>query len=240
MNEYIAGYEYYDQERIRSLCNDPCVKGVLLGDLFCQKRMFENGIADLFLLMNDVLLSSKEVFYQLPLYVTSRNMDEVKAVLNLMERYDKDSYAIVQDFGTAEWIARDFSRIKLIWGQLGRVRELRYSDDFLHFLKKKSFTGMETFDRKLSGRLASLGLVPFFSNCKLEYQTLGRQCYLEYQTGLCNPAVCRKGSCSLKTEDEDFQMTIDGFVMGKKYRMTPEEDMTAAIREFSAQIICRY
>ena len=105
MREYFAGRETYDLGRIEELIEKSEVKGIILGDLFCQKRMFQNGIADLILLMDRVLASKKEAVYQAPLYVTGRNLEEVTAILRLMDGYKKESCVIVQDFGTARMAA---------------------------------------------------------------------------------------------------------------------------------------
>lgn len=239
MKEYIVGCESYDFEQINSLCDKSEIKGVILGDLFCQKRMFNNGIADLILLTQRVLLSKKKVIYQAPLYVTSRNLNEVKSILNLMDGYEKESYVIVQDFGTAELVNREYNNIQLIWGQLGRVRELRYSDDFLMFLRKKAFAGMETGDKEIVERMISFGLIPFFNNAVLKYRTLGRNCYLEYQTGRCEPALCHSGCYSLKAKNEEFEMTIDGYMLGKKYQMIPEKTFKMICNEYNVEPILR-
>ena len=66
--------------------------------------MFQNGIADLILLMDRVLASKKEAVYQAPLYVTGRNLEEVTAILRLMDGYKKESCVIVQDFGLPGWL----------------------------------------------------------------------------------------------------------------------------------------
>lgn len=239
MREYFAGRETYDLGRIEELIEKSEVKGIILGDLFCQKRMFQNGIADLILLMDRVLASKKEAVYQAPLYVTGRNLEEVTAILRLMDGYKKESCVIVQDFGTARMDAGSYKNIRLIWGQMGRVRERRYSDEFLQFLKERGFTGMETGDQELAGRLYSFGLVPFFDNALLQYQTLGRICYLEYETGRCEPELCRQGCYSLRAGGEEYEMTIDGYMLGKKYRMIPENILETVHKKYGAELIFR-
>ena len=151
----------------------------------------------------------------------------------------RDSCVIVQDFGTARMAAGSYKNIRLIWGQMGRVRERRYSDEFLQFLKERGFTGMETGDQELAGRLYSFGLVPFFDNALLQYQTLGRICYLEYETGRCEPELCRQGCYSLRAGGEEYEMTIDGYMLGKKYRMIPENILETVHKKYGAELIFR-
>lgn len=222
-NGYMVRCETYDEERIQGLCQSDEVRGIIVGDLFCQKRMFENGIVDLILLIKKIMLTDKELAYQAPLYVTSRNLDEVVSILRLISGHSRNTYAIVQDFGTAEVIRRDFPRIKLIWGQMGRVREHRFSDDFLNFLKLKNFYGMETCQPEFAKRLTRFQLVPFWGNARLTYETIGRNCYLTYQTGSCDSKACLGGNYALRMEDGSFSMTIDGYMLGKKLVYLKEE-----------------
>lgn len=213
---YMVRYETYDAERIDSLCQSDEVRGIIIGDLFCQKRMFENSVVDLILFIKRILLTEKELVYQVPLYVTSRNLNEVVSILKLISGHTQNTYAIVQDFGTAEVISRDFPKIRLIWGQMGRVREHRFSDDFLNFLQLKGFYGMETSNIELAKRLTEFNIVPFFGNAQITYETIGRNCYLQYQTGICDSKACLHGKYELEKADGSFSMTIDGYMMGKR------------------------
>lgn len=221
--KYMVCCETYNEKRVDSLCQSEEVKGIILGDLFCQKRMFENGIVDLILFMKMVMFTEKELLYQLPLYVTGRNLSEVISILKLISRHSQNIYAIVQDFGMAEVIGRDFPGIKLVWGEMGRTRENRFSDSFLNFLKIKGFYGMETSCIEFARRLAAFNIIPFYKNAKLTYQTVGRNCYFQYQTGNCDSEACRQGKYELETEDSSFSMTIDGYMLGKKNTYLNEE-----------------
>lgn len=215
-HRYMARFETYFEKRVDKLCYADEVRGIVLGDLFCQKRMFVNGFVDLILFIKKIMTTDKELVYQTPLYVTGRNIDEVTSVLKLLSTHNKPVYVIVQDFGVTEAIRRDFPMLKLIWGQMGRSRELRFSSDFLLFLKLKDFYGMETSNLELANRFAEFDLVPFFGNASLEYKTIGRNCYLQYQTGKCDRNACIDGVFELEADDSTLSMSIDGFMMGKK------------------------
>lgn len=238
MDKYFARYERYDRAGVDALCRRSDIRGIVLGDLFCHRRMFQNGIAEFVLLLSQVLASDKTVIYQAPLYVTGRNLDEVKSILALLHGSGKKTYVIVQDFGTAELVAREYGSIGLIWGQLGRVRERRYSGEFFTFLQHKRFVGMETGDVQLAQRMTAYGLTPFFTDAPLHYQTLGRICYLEYQVGHCDPAACHSGCYQLRAENETYGMTIDGYMMGKEYRPVPQADVETACETYGAELIC--
>ncbi len=221
--KYMARFETYFEKRIDKLCHMDEVRGIVLGDLFCQKRMFTNGFVDFILFIKKIMSSDKELVYQTPLYVTARNIDGVISVLKLLSDYKEPVYIIVQDFGMAEIIKRDFPMLKLVWGQMGRTRELRFSSDFLMFLKLKDFYGMETSDPKLANRFSEFDLIPFFGNASLEYQTVGRNCYLQYQTGKCDRNACIDGVYELEAEDNTCLMSIDGFMMGKNLNYIDKE-----------------
>lgn len=215
-DKYLIRYETYDKDRIKRLCEDTKIGGIVMGDLFCKKRMYPNGFVDEIFFVKQVLDSDKELIYQAPLYVTSRNIDEVISILNFIKESKKDCAVIVQDFGTAELIRREYSKLRLIWGQLGRVREKRFSDEFLQFLVEREFYGMETSDTGLAKRLIMKGLIPYIGNAVLQYQTVGRNCYLQYEADICDPKACLDGCYSLKGEDNSIEMTIDGFMLGKR------------------------
>ena len=232
-------YERYNWDRINASINDDEVKGIILGDLFCHERMFENGVADLILMIKKVLDSDKVLVYQAPLFVTSRNMSEVRPVLALMSGADKESIVIVQDFGTAEMAAKDFGNLKLVWGQLGRVRERRYSNHFFEFIKDRGFYGFETSDDGMLEKLKAFHLVPFITASFFTYKTLGRECYLKYQIGKCDPTLCRSGCYKLKARQVDYEMTIDGYLMGKSYHSLPDEKIRAIEKKEDIVIITK-
>lgn len=213
--KYMVRFETYSEKRIDKLCHTDKVRGIVLGDLFCQKRMFANGFVDLILFIKLVMSSDKELVYQTPLYVTGRNIDDMISVLKMLSEHNKPVYIIVQDFGMVEIIRRDFPTLKLIWGQMGRSREHRFSSDFLKFLNLKDFHGMETSNPELANHFAEFGLIPFFGNASLGYQTVGRNCYLQYQTGKCDRNACIDGVFELEADDSTCSMSIDGFMMGK-------------------------
>ena len=239
MKNYFVCSERYDHEKLDAFLNKEEIKGVVIGDLFCHYRMFERGIVDMILFMNQIWSSDKAVIYQAPLYVTGRNIEEVKSVLSYMNSFDRASYVIVQDFGTAEMIARDYAGLRLIWGQLGRVREHRYSDDFLKFLVEKKFAGMEAGDRDFAGRLLRMGLIPFFNSALLQYHTLGRVCYLKYQVGKCDRVSCMDGRFRLRAVKEDYEMTIDGYMLGKRYLAADAKEIEAVLRMSDVELIVR-
>ena len=238
MNRYAIGCETYDSQKIRNLCDREDVGGIILGDLLCQKRMFKSGVADLILMADRVLQSPKTMFYQAPLYVTSRNMDEVASILNLMKGYQKESFVIVQDFGTAR-LAQTDGNVRPIWGITGRSRERRFSDDFVKFLKDSGFAGMETGSLSFAKTLLQANLTPFFNRAVPTYDTLGRICYTEYQLGHCSPDLCRSGRYELGAANCGYKMTIDGYMMGKGYDMTPEPDWREASDDSRFGLIVR-
>ena len=222
-NGSFVSYDCYDWDLINELCDDERNRGIVLGDFFCNKRMFQNGVADLILMIKKVLESDKQLIFQAPLYVTSRNMSDVEAILGLIADSNKDSFVIVQDFGTSEMVSKDYNNLNLIWGQLGRVREKYHSDFFFDFLKEKGFYGFETGDTGIINNIQSYSLIPFLTTSIILYKTLGRNCYLKYQTGMCDPISCKNKCYKMISKYRDLEMSIDGYIMGKQYRTIPLE-----------------
>ncbi|MCH5161965.1 MAG: hypothetical protein J1G38_00555 [Clostridiales bacterium] len=235
MNKITVRSNTYDLSKVQSLIAREDVGGVVLGDILCPKKMFDGGIATQILLAEKVLNSGKTLYYQAPLYVTGRNLDGVKDVLAMINGYGKTSYAVVQDFGTASLVGREYKNVKLVWGVMGRVREHKYTDEFLKFLKSNGFVGMETCDRTLVERLIGLGLKPYYDDSRIIYRSLGRTCYLKYQTGICDPVLCRSGRYCLRATDGAIEMSVNGFILGEKLEKIPAAEYDEVCEKFDVE-----
>ena len=84
MRSYYCALETYPEDAFVQLIGDSAVKGLILGDRFCQKRMFPDGLAQEIVFMKQAMESGKELLYQTPLYVTTRNWDTVLSIVKLI------------------------------------------------------------------------------------------------------------------------------------------------------------
>lgn len=237
MREYYVGFDTYDQKKISKLCADAEVRGVVLGDLFCTKRMFSGGIAEEIACISHVMKSGKTVIYQTPLYVTNRNMDEVMSVASMILEESQSHMIITEDIGVAVAVREKYPQARLIWGRMGRNREYRYNDDFLEMLKDSGFGGFETADSTLAGRVQEAGMKPFLLYGNLYYATMGRECYMKYQTGSCDRAACLSGNHCMKDKESNFKMSIDGYLLGERFSYGDQNAIWELAEKMDAQVI---
>ena len=221
MIQYYVGLNTYSHEVVQNLCSSKAVKGIILGDLFCTKRMFNNGIAEEILLMQEIIKAEKEIIFQSPLYITSRNYDEVLSILKMLDSYSINTSAIVHDMGLVHLIHKRFPTIKIIWGRMARTREYHFNDNFFTLLLKEGVCGIETAEIKFITDIKKSNLCPYLVYGNLQYITVGRQCYQMYQGLTCNRDNCLIGRYSLKESESQFCMTINGHILGEKIIYDP-------------------
>lgn len=238
MKRYL-GLENYDgilPTQIEALNTD----GVIVGDPFCQYRMFKYGDADLVDFTRTVCQSGKEIIYQTPVYVTDRNlMNTTKMIENLYNKYNVKKF-LVQDVGLADWIIKRFSDVDVIWGHWGRNRNSLMNHDFIEFLLQLGVAGIETNLPERITKIPEAGLSVYVVYGNIVYNTLSRDCYNTYMLnrfdGLCE-RECLSGEMSLYKNS--FQMTVDGHILGRKIQY-PGDDGFLDIAKHNSDHIMIY
>ncbi|MEE1086818.1 MAG: hypothetical protein U0L05_06595 [Schaedlerella sp.] len=226
----IIGIEVYDRDVIRKICEHPQIDGVVIGDLYCQKRMFENGIYDMFAYIDILKSCGEKVIFQTPRYITDRNMEEeIEKVRFLVENKQIDA-VIVQDIGVAAEIAEILPDLELIWGKMGYNRNPVANRSFFEFLKQYRVYSVETADPKRKQVFQAMGLNVYTMVGDLKYQSVNRECYYLYQNDIFDKK-CDRGCLKRKQElvqvNGRIQMTVDGYMLGRRYdysRMPESED----------------
>ena len=71
-----VGLQQYLLEDINKICKSQ-FDGVILGDLFCKKRMFEYQEEELKDFLEQLKKNGKRAIYQSPMYVTDRNFEKI-------------------------------------------------------------------------------------------------------------------------------------------------------------------
>lgn len=216
----IIGVEIYNREVIQKICENPKTDGVVIGDLYCQKRMFENGIYDMFEYIDVLKQYGKKVIFQTPRYITDRNMEqELEKLRFLVEKKHIDG-VIVQDIGVAAEIADLFPDLEMIWGRMGYNRNPVVNKSFFEFLKRYHVLSVETADKKRQKVFQEMGLKVYNIVGELRYHTVNRECYYMYQNDIFDQ-TCDRGC--LKREQELVQtngairMSVDGYMLGRRY-----------------------
>lgn len=215
MKLYI-GAEQYAPGLTAELCSLQDINGIILGDMFCTKRMFSGGIAGEIRCIQLAAEYGMEIVYQSPLYVTSRNCDEVESILEMLVSVKTEVFVIVQDMGLVSLIHERFPRFRIVWGQMGRAREFMLNSGFLQLLAAEGVYGVEISDAEMTDKLTCCGLIPCCVYGHTVYNTVGRICYLKYQGMECCREDCIGGRYSLREPVSGSKMTINGYMLGKK------------------------
>lgn len=217
MNLYLGldNYDGFSKEKINSLN----VSGYIVGDPFCQYKMFENGNFDFIQFIQNAIDAEKDIIYQTPVYVTDRNFWEVTKTILYLYRNGWVTKFLVQDIGIVNWIKENVPDAKMIWGHWGRNRNSIMNHDFVSFLINLNVDGIESNLPDRIKAISDYGLPVYAVYGNTIYNTVSRDCYNKYMLdqydGICNRECLQK--CS-KLKSENIEMTIDGHLLGKKIK----------------------
>lgn len=219
-----CGIDNYDNGVMKTLCDTTDIQGVVVGDLFCQKRMFRRGLVDLADGIRYLAARDKRVIYQTPLYPTSRNWDDTDAILSLLSEVN-GAAVLTEDLGIIHHVQEHYPALTVGWVRMGRSRDYEYNTSFFHFLADNGVRFFETDRLDTADQLKQAGLEPWLVYGNLYYKTIGRICYCQYQLGadatVCN-TVCRSGAYALQLPDGGCRMSLDGYMMGEMLRYSAD------------------
>lgn len=228
-----CGLDYYSKNDIDKLVRDSRISGIVLGDMFCQRRMFDRGEIELYESINVVGKNGKIIIYQTPIYVTSRNRDLVIDVINYLDSTHPRSKVITQDIGVIKFIKENCSFIEVIWSRMGRTREYSFNQFFYKALQELDVSLFETESRCIANLALECGIRPLLVYGNIHYRTIGRRCYSKYEldipAGDCSKH-CRESRYEMETLDGTYKMTIDGFMLGYNlnYNMEVVKEYTSS------------
>lgn len=222
MKPHFLGLDCYETEDFSTLLADPEIMGLVLGDLFCEARMFRNSRMDLLEAVDTVASAGKAIAFQCPVYVTSRNREDVRFLLQYIRKKHVKTYAIVHDLGMVDLISREFCEFRMIWGRMARFRDYVLNRDFLCLLKSIGVCGIELCGIQYRLMAEECGLTPYIVYGWSGYVTIGRQCYHQYQGLGCCRESCLSGRYSMHDAESSFQMTINGYMMGERFAAIEE------------------
>ena len=212
-----CGIDNYDNGVLKTLCDRTDIQGIVVGDLFCQKRMFHRGLVDLVDDIRYLSARDKRVIYQTPLYPTSRNWEDIEAILSLLSEVS-GAVILTEDLGIIHHVQERYPALTVGWVRMGRSRDYEYNSSFFHFLADNGVRFFETDRLDTAARLKQAGLEPWLVYGNLYYKTIGRICYCQYQLGadtaVCN-TVCRSGQYALQLPNGSCRMSLDGYMMGE-------------------------
>lgn len=214
-----CGLDYYAPGDPESLLLNEEITGLVLGDLFCQRRMFDFGEMGFMDAVKQVCQAGREIVYQTPLYVTPDNFASVCDTLGYLNELGKGK-VLLQDVGLARKVREAYPSLVPVWSRMGRSREYTFGSEFLRFLKSCGVEAFETDRPEMAQPLSQCGLGAWLVYGNLHYRTVGRVCYTRYQTGCPEDncaALCRQSNLRMQlADDPSFPMTVDGYILGER------------------------
>jgi hypothetical protein len=153
--------------------------GVILGDLFCQKRMFENEWFDIFDFARRARSLGLDVVFQTPAYNTTRTMEQTVSLARKLAGESLLDAALVHDVGVAEALA-EFEAVGLWWDRFAFNRDIVPSAYLVDFLLEHRVSRVELVRASQVGEVAGRGCGALLYAYGPEVASFGRVCYTEY------------------------------------------------------------
>lgn len=220
-----CGLDFYTTEDINSLIQMEMIDGIVLGDLFCQRKMFEYGESQLYDYINIVGRSPKKLVYQTPIYITSRNRMQVIDTIKYIDSNFADSIILTQDIGMLKFIKDSCCNVKVAWSRMGRTREYSFNRLFYEALHELGVDLFETESLSMANDLTDSNIKPLFVYGNTQYRTIGRRCYCKYELNISKEecaCYCRESEYEMETVDGSYSMLIDGYMLGYKLKYNPD------------------
>lgn len=213
------------------------IKGVVLGDFTCNRRMFSGGYAELIKSVGQYTCINKEIIIQTPIYATSRNVDEMMAgIVFLDTEYHVKKY-LIQDVGILATISEIIPDAELIWSQMGRNRGNIFNMNSVLFLQEHGLMGMEVGFKSRLSVLKKHGMKAYASYGNIVYKSVSRNCYNKYYS---NEAVCRTACCNhceYMTTKNKKEISVDGFFLDKAYQYDDSREYWDSVNDNCENVI---
>ena len=214
----IVGLSSYTAEIAQRIIVDKNIHAVILGDPFCNKRMFEYEVFSLLDIANLFVSNNIEIIYQTPKYITDRNFDkEMMLVDYLIDKFGVKK-VLVQDIGVISYLKNRNAQIELIWSLWGRARLNAINEQFVKTLIN---LGVDSVENEMTDRTSAyekLGLKVYSVARGVSYSTLNRECYSKYLFGNFENTCqyeCRRER--IIQNETGFSLTVNGFLLNEKY-----------------------
>jgi hypothetical protein len=154
-------------------------RGIVLGDLFCQKRMFENEWFDLPGLAEHARRVGFDVIFQSPAYNTTRTMESTLALIRKLAQSGLIDAVLVHDIGMVEAM-RDLSGLALWWDRFSFNRDFIPNAPLIAFLRGQGISRIEVTRPGHVSDVAAGGCGVLLYGYGPEIASFGRICYTEH------------------------------------------------------------
>ena len=198
------------------------VKGVVIGDVFCQKRMFAHGQWSVPAYCEKLKECNLNVILQTPMYMTSRYLPQWLGLISYLEDGDLVDAVLVQDIGLLATLAQKTPGVTLCWGQMGRNRGSQINAPFLRLIMQLGATAIQLDNPARGEAVASFGLDVWQVYGALAYQSIWRECYscdqLERSPQQCD-RLCKR---PLTLVSDELVLSVNGHILGEQLIYSPE------------------
>lgn len=212
-----VGIEVYDKPALDILCRSEIIQGVVIGDLFCRKRMFEGGIFQLYDAARQLKEAGKCVCYQTPMYMTSRNFSEISQHLLYLYDHQLLDAVLLQDMGLLSYIRQKLLHAELIWNSIGIGRSRVSNRLYYEALQSLGIDQIQCETCMVAEKLYEHGFLPALVYGSLTYRTMNRECYYKYENDIYDTSCDRKCLMGKQFLESGDSMCIDGHLLGRKY-----------------------
>lgn len=219
----LASIGQMTEEILEMFLDERQIDGIIFGDYFCNRRMYVNGLADMLFYAARTAERGKDIYYQTPMYVTSRNfsyvLETAEMLRSICSREGLNLKIFVQDAGVVCAIRERMEEVELIWGQLGRNRENTVTKAFLLFLRDICLDSVVVADIGRLKAYQEAGLQVYGVYGDYHCQAFGRTCYNTDQIGK-EPEKCSRycwDGWYLFHENQEYKLSMDGYVLGETY-----------------------
>ncbi len=191
------------------------ITGIVVGDLFCQKRMFENELYDVLSVAARARDRGLDVVFQAPMYNSSRSFETTLALINGLRREHLIQAVLLHDIGLLRCLSGS-PDIKLWWDRFGFNRDMLVSGPLIAFLRDHGISAMELVRPAHIGDLEALGMPVVLFSYGPNIVTFGRSCYTEdYLHEACERKIlCARARPTVASVDKvRLEYIADGFTL---------------------------
>ena len=199
--------------------------GVVLGDLFCNKRMFPYGGTELVETMCSFKEKGIDVIYQTPMYATDRMFSSIAQAVEYYYQRKMINTVIVQDIGMASYLSKTCKDLVIIWGRMGYARTPNVNLNTIDFYIKNGVNGFECKNLEQVNYIEKIGALAYMMVGYPKYLTVNRECYYKFEHNIfsndCKCGCLNKEKIMIPSSKE-INSTLDGYVLGWENIYTTE------------------
>lgn len=218
--------ETYDASTIEKIAANPEIDGVVLGDMYCNYRMFPGGSAELGDRMRQLKNAGKKVCYQTPCYLTDTIFDREVQNICYWNQQGLIDGVFLQDIGLLRKMGNLDTGLLLVWSYMGVARNRAVNLMHYQFLESLAPVVIVADQPRHCQLLGEQGIPSMLMYGRITYATVNRICYYTYENHLCGTdcrRACLDGKQHMVNETFRLDMSVDGYMLGKKYVYTESD-----------------